>query len=325
MGGRRKMNKKIIGILVCTLLILTAIPAVGIMNIKTDNAATEHESASPDPIPDLECSGDIELYNVKPGIVIHSQFFVANKGEEGSLLDWEIVEWPDWGTWTFDPEKDYDLPDGNSIAVGVTIVVPDDAINELLEGEVKVVNMDNPDDYDTINIKIHTARVHSSSYPSSDEPVERFSTQSKSASSDPEPKICSSGAITLVDVKPGKEIHDNFQVSNCGDEGSLLDWKIESWPDWGREWEFTPESGNGLLKYQWKTVYVSFKVPDDYDTEFEGNITVVNMDDPGDYGIINVYISTVRVRSSSYPFLEQFPLLARLFSLPIFTRLLNLK
>ncbi len=74
----------------------------------------------------------------------------------------------------------------------------------------------------------------------------------------------------------------------------------------------TPE--DGPIK-----VEVSVVAPSEKDKEFSGNIKVVNLEDPLDFDVVSVYLSTPRNRVSIVSYwlslLEGFPILHRLLSI----------
>ena len=107
-------------------------------------------NAVDDPVPDLECNGTISWTYPPVGETITGTFTVENIGEEGSLLNWEIVDWPSCGVWTFDPDGGTELPVGTSLTVVAEILVTG---GEML-GYVLIINSDNPDDYCEIDISI---------------------------------------------------------------------------------------------------------------------------------------------------------------------------
>ena len=121
-----------------------------------------------------------------------------------------------------------------------------------------------------------------------------------------EPGICCIGGITFVNVKPGEEIYDSFQVGNCGDEGSSLNWEITEKPTWG-EWSFNPSIGNGLQKDEWEIVFVSIKAPDESGADYTGVIKIIDTDTPSDFCTIDVHIITPRIlrHLPYYHFLEK--------------------
>ncbi len=109
--------------------------------------------------PDLYCIGDLSWTDVKPGSTVTDTFKVQNIGDPGSLLDWEVTEWPqDWGTWTFTPSSGENLtPEDGSVTVEVEVVAPDEENSECT-GEVKVVNLEDPSDNCTIDVSLSTPR-----------------------------------------------------------------------------------------------------------------------------------------------------------------------
>ena len=91
----------------------------------TENTTHDFILTPLDPIPDLDCDGDLCWYDVEPGATVTGSFTVENIGEEGSLLDWEIESYPDWGTWTFYPSYGIDLmPEDGVVTVTVEVIWP---------------------------------------------------------------------------------------------------------------------------------------------------------------------------------------------------------
>ena len=106
-------------------------------------------------IPDLECTGELRWEDVKPEITVYGSFTVENIGESGSELGWEIAEYPDWGIWTFTPDFGNGLgPDDDPLVVEVSVVAPVPSLyrNQEFNGEVKVVNSDDSNDYELIEV-----------------------------------------------------------------------------------------------------------------------------------------------------------------------------
>jgi len=110
----------------------------------------------PEPEPDLDCDGSLSWTDVPPGSTVEGSFEVSNIGENGSELDWEVTEWPNWGNWTFTPPSGTGLtPEDDPVTVEVEVIAPDDSNTEFT-GEVKIVNSDNPSDYCTIPVYLKT-------------------------------------------------------------------------------------------------------------------------------------------------------------------------
>ena len=71
-------------------------------------------------------------------------------------MDWNIDTIPEWGEWTFNPTLGEDLtPNQGEIFVTVTVIVPDES-DSTLTGELKVVNSEEPDDYEIIQVSLST-------------------------------------------------------------------------------------------------------------------------------------------------------------------------
>jgi len=104
---------------------------------------------------DLDCDGNLSWTNVKPGETVDGSFEVSNIGDPGSLLDWEIESYPDWGTWMFDPISGMGLtPEDGPFTVDVEVIAPDEKDTEFL-GEIKVLNQDDPNDSDIIPVSLN--------------------------------------------------------------------------------------------------------------------------------------------------------------------------
>ena len=111
---------------------------------------------TPSADPDLYCSGDIEWVDVAPGETVTDSFTVQNIGAAGTELDWEIESYPDWGTWTFNPDGGLDLtPEDGAVTVTVEVVAPDESETEFT-GEIVLVNSEDPDDTCTIDVALAT-------------------------------------------------------------------------------------------------------------------------------------------------------------------------
>ncbi|KYK23485.1 hypothetical protein AYK24_07520 [Thermoplasmatales archaeon SG8-52-4] len=118
---------------------------------------------------------------------------------------------------------------------------------------------------------------------------------------EPIPKICCSGSINLSNVKPEAQLTGDFEVFNCGEDESTLNWTVSEYPIWGSDWTFTPDSGGNLTPAQGPiTVNVEFIAPPDIESNFSGVIKVENIDDPSDFCEIPVFVKTPRNKMFSY-------------------------
>ena len=108
-------------------------------------------------ISDLKCDDNINWKKFKPGSTIKYNLSIANVGETFSKLNWEIIEWPDWGTWSFSLEEDYLYPESGAEIIQVSVVAPDGQ-NQEFSGEIKIVNKDDSSDYELIQISLTTPK-----------------------------------------------------------------------------------------------------------------------------------------------------------------------
>jgi hypothetical protein len=98
--------------------------------------------------PDLDCDGVLNWENIQPESTVTGEFTVENIGDPDSMLDWEVSEWPEWGTWTFDPASGDDLtPAAGTVTVNVEVVAPAEDEGTEFTGEVKIINSNNPSDF----------------------------------------------------------------------------------------------------------------------------------------------------------------------------------
>ena len=66
-----------------------------------------------EPVPDLDCDGDLSWAGVPIGSTVSGSFVVMNIGDPSSLLNWETTDWPIWGNWTFTPMSGMGLKPGD--------------------------------------------------------------------------------------------------------------------------------------------------------------------------------------------------------------------
>jgi hypothetical protein len=106
----------------------------------------------------LNCEGSVNLVDVKPGDTITNFFTVENIGSPFSNLEWEVIDWPDWGEWTFESYEGFSLtPEDGEITIDVSVVVPDEK-NQIYNGHITVINKRFDSDYEIIPISITTVK-----------------------------------------------------------------------------------------------------------------------------------------------------------------------
>jgi len=108
-----------------------------------------------------------------------------------------------------------------------------------------------------------------------------------------EPDLDCEGSLSWTNIAPGKTVYGSFKVQNIGDEGSFLNWKVNtSSISWGT-WSFDPEAGENLTPEDGQvTIQVSVIAPNQTNSEFQGQIRVENKDNSSDFDLISVYLGT---------------------------------
>ncbi|MDH7507059.1 MAG: VCBS repeat-containing protein [Candidatus Thermoplasmatota archaeon] len=107
-------------------------------------------------IPDLESEGTLSWSNIKPGAKLKDSFKILNIGDSLSGLNWQIVSFPDWGTWYFEPDSGNGLtPEDGAVTVYVNLIAPDKP-GTLFNGSVIIVNMNNSSDFEIVPVTLTT-------------------------------------------------------------------------------------------------------------------------------------------------------------------------
>ena len=84
---------------------------------------------------------------------------IENVGDPGSEIDWEISEYPSWGTWTFIPPNGIDLtPEDGPLTIDVEVVAPVDK-NEDFSGYVKIVDINDNTNSCLIHVTLATPKT----------------------------------------------------------------------------------------------------------------------------------------------------------------------
>ena len=126
-------------------------------------------------------------------------------------------------------------------------------------------------------------------------PVWHFTTETA-----PVPDLDCEGDLSWTDVKPQGTAKGNFTVRNIGEPFSLLNWEIESYPEWGT-WTFLPDEGLYLTPEDGHvTVNVSVATPEEENTEYTGTIKIINVLDPSDYCEISVSLTTPKNKAFNF-------------------------
>jgi hypothetical protein len=368
----RKVKAKIICILVMTLLIFTALPALGTMNQKekpidlrsnnlTENsqanarevivtdrggmffqlpylpneAALEYASESTrqiiedfweitSPICDVHWWGEYVLYEggewfpLDPDIMkVNIIFYEDNNGQPGnvvaSYIDVKPTVYPS-GLW-------YDWGDPDLWQLYYFEYVLDPCVS-ISEGWVSISNVDIGDNGWLMLItspdgNSNFLRNESGTMASYPYDVALVLTDGEQSN----PDLECDGELNWIDVPAGGTVTGDFVVRNNGEPGSILHWKIESYPNWG-EWTFSNNASVLTIDDGWFTVDVVVVAPGEINSEFIDKLTLINVMDPSETCIINVKLITPRNKEINNPFLHwlqghtnMFPLLQKLIQL----------
>jgi len=114
--------------------------------------------------PDLSCEGSLSWTDVQGGATVEGSFIVENIGDAGTLLDWEISEYPTWGTWSFDPDSGTDLEEGDTVTIDVEVIAPN-VEEETFTGDIVIINSNDPSDTCTIPVSLTTPVTQPVQYP----------------------------------------------------------------------------------------------------------------------------------------------------------------
>ena len=113
----------------------------------------------------------------------------------------------------------------------------------------------------------------------------------------PVPEICCEGNLVWDEVTAGSTVNGTFEISNCGEEGSLLNWQFQSAPNWpGAIFEIEPDSGHDLAAGDSVTITVQVKAPTEKKQTFTGKIKMINSDNASDFCEIDVSLTTPRAK-----------------------------
>lgn len=99
------------------------------------------------------------------------------------------------------------------------------------------------------------------------------------------------GFLEWPDVTPGNTVTSSLTISNTGESGSDLGWRVTQWPTWGT-WSFAPSIGHEITPGDELTIDVSVVAPNQQNQEYAGSVKIVNLDDYTDYQIIPVTLHT---------------------------------
>jgi hypothetical protein len=131
--------------------------------------------------------------------------------------------------------------------------------------------------------------------------------------------ICCDGVrLNFGEAGPGATVTGEIVVVNCGDPGTYLSWAVDTVnvPPWGT-WTFTPAGGTGLAEGDDVTVQVECELTD-VKGVYNGDLIVVNADDPSDFCKVPTSVEVPRARSYNpmiWNLFQQFPALYQIMKI----------
>jgi len=115
--------------------------------------------------PNLHCNDEISWSDIRPLSLVTDGFTIKNIGESSSNLNWEITEWPEWGTWKFTPKNGENLkPEVGEFTVTVELRVPSNIDTEF-NGKIVVENSNDPNDKGIIDVSLTTSKSRKIAFP----------------------------------------------------------------------------------------------------------------------------------------------------------------
>jgi len=324
------MKRKIIGILIMTLLIITVIPVVGTMN-KNENIFQNNFmiSNSASLFMQLPTNPDhrniVEWASGKNWEYKNYEKFIEVTSQICSVQWWGQYMLEDGGTWTeLDPEdmfvditfyEDADNAPGDLVLSYYNVkpvVTPTgiwydwygsieqmihfqydlDDCCDLSEGWVSIESISSEDN--GIFLWMNSQEGDNHYYRDLPEESGLKNDDLSIVLTDGEtatPDLECSNDFNWIEITPGSTVEGNFEILNNGDPGSILHWKISEYPEWGTNWTFIYKSGY-LSTENGYNVNFEFSAPNEKNSEYTGNIKLINTFDENDFVEISLSLAT---------------------------------
>lgn len=108
---------------------------------------------NPPDLEDLNCYGSISASEVEPGSQIKGEFYVQNNGDSGTYLNWEVYDYPNFGSgWSCSPSSGTNLqPEDEDVRVTVRFNAPNTE-EASFSGSIRVRNTQNHSMTDTVPV-----------------------------------------------------------------------------------------------------------------------------------------------------------------------------
>jgi hypothetical protein len=115
------------------------------------------------------------------------------------------------------------------------------------------------------------------------------------------PDLQCSGNLQWPSVMPNRNVQATLTIENIGDDSSLLDWEITSWPEWG-SWQFDELKGYDLKPEDGQlSIEITVTAPEEGAQEFIGEVIIENNENSNDYETIEVILKTPRNKAIKNP------------------------
>jgi hypothetical protein len=102
----------------------------------------------------------------KPLTYYEITLIIENRGSSPSYLDWEITDYPDFGSdWIAEKERGEDIPSDGSEVISVSFVSPPKKFFYTFEGTFRIVNLNDPDDVATPSFSLPKNVVNPYGFP----------------------------------------------------------------------------------------------------------------------------------------------------------------
>jgi len=113
------------------------------------------------PHTEMICEGYLNWSGVVPNQDnLTGSFTIRNNGTPYSKLDWKIISWPSWGTWTFSQMNGTNLrPEDGMKRVNILVEAPQSNVPDLYTGNIIIKNVNDETDICTISAQMVTAKT----------------------------------------------------------------------------------------------------------------------------------------------------------------------
>jgi len=109
---------------------------------------------------DLVCNGFLNWTNIQPAQDnLTGMFTIENHGTPFSKLNWRIINWPSWGTWSFSQINDTNLrPEDGTQIITLNVIAPNFNVPDEYLGKITIINCDDANDTEYIQARLVTPK-----------------------------------------------------------------------------------------------------------------------------------------------------------------------